>query len=160
MKSLQVVTETSTGDAVRFRDDEVKHLELVQSVIARLAQNCFHIKGWSVSVATAIIAFAAKESSPGLAILALFPALSFWCLDAYYLRQERLYRKLYDAIADPGTYVQPFSMSTSEYRNSVQSWSRTLFARTVLPLHGVIVLLILAEITAFLVVVSVLHFKS
>lgn len=159
MNSVQVIADSTPSGTIDLREQEIKHLELVQSVITRMAQNCFHIKGWSVSVATGVIAFAAKESSLGLAILALFPAFSFWCLDAYYLRQERLYRRLYEAIVDPATYVVPFSMCTREYRGDVQSWRQTLFARTVLSLHAAIILVILAETAAFLITLSISHFN-
>jgi hypothetical protein len=147
-----------TGPA--FKEPEIKHLELVQSVISRMAQNSFQLKGWSITVATAIAAFAAKESSPGLAILALFPAISFWCLDAYYLRRERLYRRLHEAITDPLKIVRPFSMTTDEYASSVASWRETLFAKTILPLHGAVVLVIVAEILAFLITLLIATFKG
>ncbi len=140
--------------------NEMKHLELVQSVITRMAQNSFQIKGWSVTVATAVFAFAAKESSPGLATLAIFPAASFWFLDAYYLRQERLYRKLFEAIADPLKTVYPFSMATDEYSNDVDPLSRTLLAASVLPMHGAIMLIIFAEIAAFLIAAQILNFNG
>jgi len=162
MSSVQVVadcrlvSETSRG----FEEHEIKHLELVQSVIARMAQHSFQLKGWSVTVATAIFALAAKESSPGLAALALFPALAFWCLDAFYLRQERLYRKLYEAIANPLKVVRPFSMTTEEYVNDVRPWVRTLWARTILPLHATIVMIIVVEILAFLITVWITNVKG
>jgi hypothetical protein len=162
MNSLELVggSQPSEVPSQGLGDHEIKHLDLVQSVISRMAQNSFHLKGWSVTVATAIFAFAAKESSPGLATLALFPAVAFWCLDAYYLRQERLYRKLYEAIADPLKTVRPFSMSTDEYTGEVESWDKTLAAKTILPLHAGIVLIIMVEIAAFFMTVLIANFKN
>jgi hypothetical protein len=124
-----------------------------------MAQNAFQLKGWSVTVSTATVAFAAKESSLGLAAVALFPAVSFWWLDAYYLRRERLYRKLYEAIADPLKAVPPFSMATDEYADDVPPWEKTLAASSILPLHGAIVLIIAAEILAFLITLLITNFK-
>jgi len=91
MNSLELVggSQPSGVPSQGLGDHEIKHLDLVQSVISRMAQNSFHLKGWSVTVATAIFAFAAKESSPGFAVLALFPAVAFWCLDAYYLKTRK-----------------------------------------------------------------------
>jgi hypothetical protein len=162
MTSVQPIAENRTAPGIDrdFEEHEIKHLELVQSVISRMAQNSFQLKGWSVTVATATVALAAKESSPGLATLALFPAASFWGLDAYYLRQERLYRKLYEAIADPLKTVRPFSMTTEDYTGEVRSWVKTLAAKSVLPLHAAVVLVILAEITAFFVVAWFTNFKG
>jgi hypothetical protein len=150
----------ASGIGSGFAAHEIKHLDLVQSVISRMAQNSFHLKGWSVTVATATVALAAKESSPGLATLALFPAAAFWGLDAYYLRQERLYRKLYEAIADPPKTVRPFSMTTEDYAGEVRSWVKTLAAKSVLPLHAAVVLVILAEISAFFIAAWLTNFKG
>ena len=160
MTSLELVggTQPAEGTGRGLDDHEIKHLEIVQSVISRMAQHSFQLKGWSVTVATAIFAFAAKESSPSLAILALFPAAAFWCLDAYYLRQERLYRKLYEAIADPLKTVPPFSMTTEEHAGEVESWAKMLVAKTVFPLHAGIVLIMLVEIAAFLITVWITNF--
>ena len=160
MSSVQPIAESPPAACADLGEHEIKHLELVQSVISRMAQNSFQLKGWSVTVATAIVAFAAKESSPGLATLALFPAISFWCLDAYYLRRERLYRKLYDAIADPLKVVRPFSMATDEHASDVAPWGRTLAASSILPLHGAIVLIIVAEMLAFLIALLITNFKG
>ena len=99
-------------------EDVTKHLELIQGVITRMAGNSFLLKGWTVTIAAALFALAAAKSDQRLAILALFPTLSFWGLDAYYLRQEKLFRKLYDELRLASTEelskVEPFSMSNGE----------------------------------------------
>jgi hypothetical protein len=77
-------------------EEKMKHLDLIQGVITRMASNSFVLKGWSVTLATALFGFSAKESEPRLALLALLPILVFWGLDAYYLGLERRFRTLYD----------------------------------------------------------------
>ncbi len=162
MTSVHIVDESHPlmGTGRDYEQYEIKHLELVQSVISRMAQHAFQLKGWSVTVATAIFALAARESSAGLATLALFPTVAFWCLDAYYLRQERLYRKLYEAIAGPLKLVRPFSMATGDYAGEVPSWTKTLVAQSVLPLHAAIALVMLTEITAFFITAWITNFKA
>jgi hypothetical protein len=152
MASVQLVSanDPMAMSGRSFEEHEVKHLELVQSIISRMAQNSFQVRSWSVTLVTILFALAAKDSSLGLAILALFPAISFWCLDAYYLRQERLYRRLYEAIADPQMVVPPFSMSTEKYGADVSPWAKTLAAEAILPLHAANVMIILAEILTFM----------
>jgi len=61
-------------------DDEkqIKHLELIQQVVSRLAGNSFSIKGWSITLVSALFELAAKDSNVRYAILALLPALCFW----------------------------------------------------------------------------------
>jgi len=39
------------------------HLEMIQAVVARLAQNSFALKGWSVTLVAACLALGAKERS-------------------------------------------------------------------------------------------------
>ena len=57
-----------------------KHLEFIQGAIARMAGNSFQMKSWNVALATAAIGFAvAKDSHPKAAVLAILPALTFWC---------------------------------------------------------------------------------
>lgn len=124
-------------------DYRLEHLKMIQSVIARMAQNSFLVKGWSVTLVTAVMALTLPNSNKGFALLALFPAIVFWGLDAYYLRQERLFRRLYDSVrasaADPAA---AFSMDTSQIDETVHPWLRTLFASTVLPLYGTVLLLV------------------
>lgn len=72
-----------------------KHLEMIQGVINRLAGNSFTIKGWAVTVASAIMALIAKDNFPRAALLAMIPLLGFCALDAFYLMLERWYVDLF-----------------------------------------------------------------
>jgi hypothetical protein len=130
--------------------DRAKHLEFVQNAVSRMAANSFLLKGWTVTIAAALLALSAKDSNRRFAVLALFPSLAFWGLDAYYLRQERLFRKLYDGLRKlPDVEYRegdPFSMSTEEYSPAVTGWFGTLWAATVLGLHGVVVVTVLVVI--------------
>ena len=91
----------------------------------------------------ALFALAAQAARPVFFVIALLPALSFWGLDAYYLRQERLFRKLYDGLRlapdETCRKGEAFSLSTEPYEGEVQGWFRTLWSRTIIALHGIIV---------------------
>lgn len=130
--------------------DVVKHLELIQAVIARMANNSFLLKGWSITLVAALFALAEKDSNINFAVLALFPALSFWGLDAFYLRQERLFRQLYadicNSIDDEKSAISPFSLETGKYERSVDGWFSTLFSPTIAVIHGVVVALIVGVV--------------
>jgi hypothetical protein len=125
----------------------IEHLKLIQAVITRLAQNSFTYKGWTLTLVTALIALSVEEiSSPYLLAVALLPTLAFWGLDAYYLRQERLFRALYDGIrtrGGPPPAGQAFSMDTTPYRGQEASWWKTCWSRTIGWLYGPIVVVIL-----------------
>lgn len=135
-----------------MNDITLKHLELIQSVINRMSMNSFVLKGWTVTVASALLAFIISNPQPLLGTIVLFSVLSFWGLDAYYLRQERLFRRLYDDVrkgnlAGKGN-VDPFSLSTAPYRPKVYSWFRTLWSQSVVGLHGVIVIVVMLALVA------------
>jgi hypothetical protein len=134
--------------------DKTKHLEFVQNAITRMASNSFLLKGWTVTIAAALFALAAKDTNRRFAELALFPSFTFWGLDAYYLRQERLFRRLYDELRklsdEKYEKADPFSMSTKKHTHEVASWFRTLWAPTVIGLHGVVIAAVITVILVLL----------
>jgi hypothetical protein len=95
---------------------EQSHLALVQGIISRQAGNSFLIKGWALTIAVALDGFAIGRSSWQIAALGVAPVLIFAWLDAYYFRQERLFRCLYDAIIASDRRVKSFSMTTDIFR--------------------------------------------
>jgi hypothetical protein len=74
------------------------HLDMIQGVIDRMAGNSFLLKGWAVAIVSALFAIGEKEQMQRLLTVAYIPVVIFWLLDAYYLRIERLYRRLYDRV--------------------------------------------------------------
>jgi hypothetical protein len=127
-----------------------KHLEMIQGVINRMASNSLYIKGWCITLVSALFALAAvKDTNPKVIFAAFIPAIMFWALDAYYLRQERLFRKLYDKIRvlTDGT---DFSMNPSPFARQTASWLRVAFSKTLLLFYGVIVAVI--AVFAFFIV--------
>jgi hypothetical protein len=111
-------------------DLDIKRLEILQNIIARLAQNCFTIKGWAITVVAALLALSNKDSDRWLAVYALYPAAAFWGLDAFYLMQERLFRKLSKLRAEPGKELEFTTKPT------VGAFLSAAFAPTVFPLYA------------------------
>lgn len=117
-------------------DDKRKHFDLLQGAISRMASNSFLLRGWSITLATAMFGLAAKESKPDLALLALLPILAFWGLDAYYLGYERRFRDLYRAaVADAAT---DFRMTPEPL--GLPGWLKVLVRPAVVGLHLPLVL--------------------
>lgn len=100
-----------------FGPERVKHLEMLQVVIARLNGNSFLVKGSAGTLVTALCGFAVSSESAPLAALALLPALGLWLLDSYFLRAERLFRCLYDAVSGEDVPVAPFFMSATSKKS-------------------------------------------
>ena len=122
------------GDEFRL-----KHFDYIQATIARLAANSFAIKGWSITVAAAVLALGSARVSPSqLAVIASVSTGAFWGLDAYYLRNERLYRRLYDVVR-LDDQVESLTMSTLAVRGDVPSWPRTLIAAPLIALYPMII---------------------
>ena len=114
----------------------LKHLEFIQAVITRLANDSFYMKGWALTVAGAFYGFAVKGTNWRVAAIGLMPVVVFWGLDAYFLHQERLFRSLYDQVRQRSSAVESFSMNAAAYAIGVASWWRTLFSRTLMPFYG------------------------
>lgn len=119
---------------------DAEYLKIIQSVINRLAQNSFQSKSWSVAIVTGILAFSSRSAQAAACALAFFPAFCFWVLDAYYLRQERLFRALYNAAAAGNATT--FSMDTKPYKSEVAPWEATMFAVPVFLVHAIILVVI------------------
>jgi hypothetical protein len=83
-------------DPGKIAELRVKHLEMVQGVVARLAGQGATIKNYCITVTTAVCGFAITLQRPFVALLALFPIVIFALLDAQYLRVERRFRALFD----------------------------------------------------------------
>ena len=119
-------------------DLRLRHLEVIQSVINRLAQNSFTVRGWSVTLASVIFALITTQTVANeLKLLTLAPIWLFWGLDAFYLHQERLYRRLYSIVAaslstaDEEPAVPLFDMDISRCRPITPSAARTAFSISV-----------------------------
>jgi hypothetical protein len=123
---------------------ETTGLEFIQAIISRLAGNSFLLKGWAVTLAAALLGFAAQSRRPLLGAVALLPALAFWGLDAYYLRHERIFRALYERSAARPAASRSLSLRTDAVCGAVASWPRTLLAPAVAGIHGVVVASVLA----------------
>jgi len=142
-----------------MNEARIKHLELIQGVVTRHQQNSFASRGWVVTLLAAVLALSAKEANPLHFLVALIPTVVFWGLDGYYLRQERLFRKLYDNVRTiPADELEnnPFSMDTLPYTfrqfaenmpaaaTQVATWCRTCWSKTIGWLYGSLVATILA----------------
>ena len=126
---------------------KIAHLQMIQAIITRLAQNSFMIKGWTVTLVAALFALGAADANGLFVYLAYFPAFMFWALDAYFIRQERLFRKLYEHVSGQQDGSADFSMATAPLQQKVAGIWSTAWSTTLLLFHG--------TITATIVVVMV-----
>ena len=104
---------------------KIRHLEMIQGVVTRMASNSFALKALAVTLTAGVLAFTGATKSPSayIVLAALAPALLFWGLDAQYLRLESLYRRLYDAVRRDkvDAAAGPFSMDFRPHSSAEKS---------------------------------------
>lgn len=133
--------------AKKISPETVKHLELIQNVVARMNANSFQMKGWMAALVSALLAVYASVGNDRFVLVAMLPAFLFWFLDAYYLQQERKFRGLYNDVAglskEPQK-IEQFAMRPDLYQGGKYSFWDAFGSATILPLYlSVIALLAL-----------------
>ena len=108
------------------------YFEMIQNVIERLARSSFQIKAWAATIFTAVIVLTYSIINTLIFIVLIAVISLFWALDSYYLKQERLFRKLYDHKVSQFNNVSEkekikmFDMDVSNFR--VESVFKTMFS--------------------------------
>lgn len=98
-----------------------KHLEFLQNNIARMNQCSFQMKGWSITIASALIAVFVSTTSdehPGNKIYlmaAIAATVLFWCLDSFYLSKERRFIGMYNDLIGVGNGPKQPIVHVKEY---------------------------------------------
>ena len=113
----------------------LKEIEIVQDIIKRMAFNSFMIKGWTVTLVAVTLLL---KGSKYHVFVAYIPIIIFWFLDAYFLRLERLYRRLYNWIRENRLKTDKylFDMNYRRFENQEQSVLRIMFSKTLLLFYG------------------------
>ncbi|MGW2117630.1 hypothetical protein [Streptomyces zhihengii] len=106
--------------------DAIKHLEFIQAAITRFNSTSFLIKGWAMTLTAGVIGLAASQKDMRICAAGIIPVICFWLLDSYYLRHERMYRRLYDEVRRQNSPVERFSMNVEPYKNNVDLTSAAL----------------------------------
>ena len=129
-----------------YRANLLKEIDLIQSVINRMANTSFMIKGWTISLMTFIVTFKVDDSGY---MLILLPLLLFWFLDGFFLQQGRLYRSLYDWVIKNRMTdeTNTFSLDTRRFKSNKQnSILQAIFSTTLLSFYGMTLLLVVLVI--------------
>ncbi len=130
-------------------DNKQKHLEFIQNTITRMSNNLFYLRGWTITLITALFAVLIKENNNQLIYIVYLPVAIFWMLDGYFLSQERLFRALYNYVRLLNKKDIDFSMDTSPYYNDYRNtWFFSTFSPTLLIFYLPIImsLLILTDL--------------
>lgn len=120
-------------------ENKIKHLEFIQLVITRMNVNSFLLRGWSVTLVTALFAFAAKDTNIDYVLITYISTPLFWLLDGYYLSQERKYRDLYNLIRQKSENEIDFNMDATVTNNNKNSWVSSIFSITQIIFYGTLI---------------------
>lgn len=131
-------------------DNKVKHLEMIQAIINRFANNSFVLRGWSITVVSAITAIIAKDTGNKYFITVLIPIIVFWILDGYFLSRERRYRDFYDHVRTLSVKKIDFSMDTRPFKTGNNSWVNSMFSVVLLIFYGSLIGMVIFITTLYL----------
>lgn len=118
-----------------------KEIDLIQTCIARMANNSFLIKGWLLTLIAVVSALLGENIELYvLSLILVVPLICFWFLDAYYLRCEQKYRKLYvwvieNRIKNNNEFL--YDLNPQRFENDVNSIIKILFSTTLLFFYGI-----------------------
>lgn len=115
---------------------KLKHLEFVQSVVARMSNASFLFKGWAISLAGALFGFAVARDDSALALIAAISTLLFWGLDGYYLWLERGFIELHTKIAKLSNDDIDFDMRIDK-ANAARRWIKICLRPHMLLFYGI-----------------------
>lgn len=83
-----------------------KHLDYLQAIITKHNTNSFMLKGWTITLLSALLALSGTIKEPNISLIAMIPIVIFWCLDTFYLSNERCIIDLFNS-AVIGKYEIP-----------------------------------------------------
>lgn len=129
----------------------MKSMEFCQDIIKRMADNSFRLKQYFLLAITAVVTLFSKiiffeKLQYQFHISNFFliaPFLVFPYLDAYYLKQERLFREIYNdfmkCINNNRMDRKPFDMKpTKEQREQFSTWN-IIFSISIAPFYSIII---------------------
>ncbi len=121
-------------------ENKRKHLDYLQAVIARMAQNSFLIKGWSVTLVSALFAFSAADKDHRYVLITYVAIPTFWVLDGFFIASERRFRSLYDKVRNLGEESIDFDLNPTPYAKK-HPWISGVFSETLLVFYPVFIIL-------------------
>lgn len=106
-----------------------KEVDIIQDIIKRMASNSFLIKGWTV---TLVVGTFLLKGEYYQMFFAFIPLVAFWYLDAFFLRQEKLYRKLYKWVVTNrmSDETNILDMNAKRFQDKVASETKIMFSIT------------------------------
>ena len=127
-----------------------KEIDLIQGCINRMASNSFMLKGWAISLVAVVLALTADRLNPLFLFCSIvIPIFCFWYLDAFFLRTEKMYRKMYDWVIEhrkERNFDFQYNLNPERFKNKVESQCKVIFSKTLFMFYGIPLLMVLLVI--------------
>ena len=119
----------------------IEEVKVIQEIIKRMASNSFHLKTWTVALIVVAILF---RGDGQYSYAAYIPLFAFWYLDAFYLRQERLFRKVHDWVLQYRLKHDDrlFDLNPVRFNKEVAPVIQIMFTISTLPFYGAVFVLL------------------
>lgn len=120
---------TSASDKVA---QKIAFLNIIQGIINRLANTASVIKGASVTVLSALLAFSSGQGIEISGWIFIAPSIVFWFMHSYFLQQERAFRIIYNTeAASPDDAPVSFVLDKNALDKARKSIWSVFFSKTV-----------------------------
>ena len=122
-----------------------KHLEFLQSNISRMNQCSFQMKGWAITVISALLAvYVATINNECIGnklfiFIAIAPTVLFWILDAFYLSKERKFIGIYNDVIHQEKCKNELKVKEYEMPlNKFKGWRYSVFNAFISPSESIL----------------------
>ena len=137
-------------------ESKEKHLEFLQNNISRMNQCSFQMKGWAITIVSALIAVyvaTITETCTGnklFIFVAIAPTVLFWFLDSLYLSKENKLIGMYNDVAEiteesKRVVLKEYEIPMKKYKG----WQYSIFKAMISPSEIMLYGLIIAGLVAF-----------
>lgn len=135
----------------------ITHINLLQGIINRLANNSASCKTWCLTLVGALVSLAGATHVPGIITFSLVPILIFGFIDTMYLAEEKAYRDLYKSTVAliNGTSYALGNIYEARAPLKPQHVGKALVSWSIFPIYlGLIVAYLIAHFAGWLAVLT------
>ncbi len=146
-----------------YDTQDLQYLQMMQENIVRMAGNSANAKTWIVTIVTGFFAFGCSiKDLDWWLLLTIIPIMTFWYIDAYYLRLERALRNREqeyinlinfsedtdDSLAEKKQNAlfdfRPLFMDNDDNKKKLKKTTCMMLNKSVYPVYSIMLFLIIA----------------
>jgi hypothetical protein len=125
-----------------------KHMDILQGIISRMANNSSNCKNYCITLVSALLALDIIKTDVSLFKIAYLPIIAFCFLDCYYLYLERVFRTQFNSfvakwhegkLEEKDLFIFKAPGNT---QNAVIETVKEFFSFSILPFYGLLSALI------------------